>query len=109
MGELQSDSIDLAFVLSPDLTFSFERRGRPSLKGSKDVIVEVVATGLCGSDVSREVYHHTDCLLMKTVIGSLLATRSDWRLQSCRPNYPRTRIGWYCERVWNRCDKSSTR
>lgn len=54
MGEAGVDEGDLAFVLSVDRQFSFERRKKPELVTPRDVIVEVIATGLCGSDVSIE-------------------------------------------------------
>ncbi|KAJ5497404.1 hypothetical protein N7463_009391 [Penicillium fimorum] len=40
-----------AFVLHPDGTFTFEERSTPTLQSDRDVIVRVMATGLCGSDV----------------------------------------------------------
>lgn len=33
-------------------SFYYENRGVPTLQSDRDVIVRVVATGLCGSDVS---------------------------------------------------------
>ncbi|KAJ6183958.1 hypothetical protein N7519_005259 [Penicillium mononematosum] len=40
-----------AFVLHPGGTFAFEERSKPTLQSDRDVIVRVMATGLCGSDV----------------------------------------------------------
>ena len=41
-----------AFVLHPGGTFSYEERSKPTVQTSRDVVVQVMATGLCGSDVS---------------------------------------------------------
>ena len=41
-----------AFVLNSSRNFSFEDRLLPELKSTRHVRVRVVATGLCGSDVS---------------------------------------------------------
>lgn len=41
-----------AFVLSPSRAFSFEDRPLPRLQTSRHVRIRIVATGLCGSDVS---------------------------------------------------------
>lgn len=51
MGEW-NEEIDLAFVLSVDRKFSFEPRPRPKPAPSRHVVVKVMATGICGSDVS---------------------------------------------------------
>jgi len=51
MGELKEET-DLAFVLSVDRKFSYEQRPRPKPTTSHDVVVRVIATGICGSDVS---------------------------------------------------------
>ncbi|KAK9859159.1 hypothetical protein MYU51_016225 [Penicillium brevicompactum] len=40
-----------AFVLHPGGTFSYEERSKPTIQTSRDVIVQIMATGLCGSDV----------------------------------------------------------
>ncbi|KAH8698850.1 chaperonin 10-like protein [Talaromyces proteolyticus] len=40
-----------AFVLNPSGLFAFEERSIPILQSDRDVIVQVIATGLCGSDV----------------------------------------------------------
>ncbi|KAJ5049977.1 putative D-xylulose reductase A [Penicillium chrysogenum] len=40
-----------AFVLHKGGTFAFEERSKPTLQSDRDVIVRVMATGLCGSDV----------------------------------------------------------
>lgn len=42
-----------AFVLYPGGHFTFEKRIVPELDSDRDVLVRVVATGLCGSDVSE--------------------------------------------------------
>lgn len=41
-----------SFVLHPSRTFSFESRPLPELQTSRHVRIKIVATGLCGSDVS---------------------------------------------------------
>lgn len=41
-----------AFVLHPGGTFSYEERSKPTIQTSRDVVVQIMATGLCGSDVS---------------------------------------------------------
>lgn len=41
-----------SFVLDPNLSFSYEDREIPQIQDSRDIIVRVVATGVCGSDVS---------------------------------------------------------
>jgi L-iditol 2-dehydrogenase len=41
-----------SFVLSAAREFSYEERPAPELRTSRDVRVRVIATGLCGSDVS---------------------------------------------------------
>ena len=43
---------NLSFVLGKDLTFSYEDREVPAVEGERDIIVRIVATGVCGSDVS---------------------------------------------------------
>ncbi|CAG8938925.1 unnamed protein product [Penicillium salamii] len=40
-----------AFVLHPGGKFFFEERSKPTIQSSRDVIVQIMATGLCGSDV----------------------------------------------------------
>ncbi|CAG7942188.1 unnamed protein product [Penicillium olsonii] len=40
-----------AFVLHPGGKFTFEERSKPTIQSPRDVIVQVMATGLCGSDV----------------------------------------------------------
>ncbi|XPS72386.1 hypothetical protein M3J09_004551 [Ascochyta lentis] len=45
-----------SFVLSPSKTFSFEDRPLPQLLSRRHVRIRVVATGLCGSDVSSFSY-----------------------------------------------------
>ncbi|KAL4876382.1 chaperonin 10-like protein [Aspergillus karnatakaensis] len=40
-----------AFVLYPGGKFGYEERKKPVLQTHRDVIVQVIATGLCGSDV----------------------------------------------------------
>lgn len=40
-----------AFVLYPGGSFDFEDRPIPSLQSDRDLIVQIAATGLCGSDV----------------------------------------------------------
>ncbi|KAE8154080.1 chaperonin 10-like protein [Aspergillus avenaceus] len=47
----QTPKTNKASVLSPERTFSYEERAIPTLQSERDVIVRVVATGLCGSDV----------------------------------------------------------
>jgi L-iditol 2-dehydrogenase len=53
--------INESFVLSPARQFTFEERPIPELRTPRDVRVRVIATGLCGSDVSRIIHpeHHT--------------------------------------------------
>lgn len=88
MGEMEVDNTDLAFVLSVGREFSFERRKRPEPVLPKDVIVEVVATGLCGSDVSIENASAGQELIVDT--DTLLASRRHWRLQSRESYRPRS-------------------
>lgn len=45
-----------SFVLSPSRTFSFEDRPVPELQTRRHVRVRVIATGLCGSDVSTPLF-----------------------------------------------------
>ncbi|KAJ5479780.1 hypothetical protein N7530_005289 [Penicillium desertorum] len=40
-----------AFMLHPGGKFTFEERSKPAIQSDRDVIVRVMATGLCGSDV----------------------------------------------------------
>ncbi|KAL4757758.1 NAD(P)-dependent alcohol dehydrogenase, partial [Aspergillus foveolatus] len=44
-------AVNEAFVLYPGGSFGYEKRDIPTLQSERDVIVRVVATGLCGSDV----------------------------------------------------------
>ncbi|KAK4867146.1 hypothetical protein LT330_007888 [Penicillium expansum] len=46
-----AETTNEAFVLHPGGTFAFEERSVPTLQSDRDVIVRVMATGLCGSDV----------------------------------------------------------
>ncbi|KAL3445542.1 chaperonin 10-like protein [Aspergillus insuetus] len=46
-----SESSNQAFVLYPGGRFGFEDREIPTLQSERDVLVRVIATGLCGSDV----------------------------------------------------------
>lgn len=39
-------------MLKPGGSFYYETREAPTIQSDQDVIVKVVATGLCGSDVS---------------------------------------------------------
>jgi len=41
-----------SFVLDRDLSFRYEDRSIPTVQDARDVIVRIVATGVCGSDVS---------------------------------------------------------
>ena len=52
MGEYGVEDNDLTFVLGIDRQFSFEQRPRPKPVTPKHVVVKVIATGICGSDVS---------------------------------------------------------
>ena len=47
-----SEDEDLAFVLQKPRSFNYEHRPKPAFRCSRDVVVKVIATGLCGSDVS---------------------------------------------------------
>ncbi|KAL3477567.1 chaperonin 10-like protein [Aspergillus californicus] len=47
----QTQATDQAFVLHPGGKFTFEERPTPVVQSDRDVIVQVIATGLCGSDV----------------------------------------------------------
>ncbi|QKX52983.1 uncharacterized protein TRUGW13939_00054 [Talaromyces rugulosus] len=53
MSATQDDALSAnrAFVLHPGGQFTFESRSVPTLDSDRDVLVRVVATGLCGSDV----------------------------------------------------------
>ena len=44
--------VNLSFVLDPNLSFSYEEREIPKVEDSRDIIVRIVSTGVCGSDVS---------------------------------------------------------
>jgi hypothetical protein len=44
--------VNLSFVLDPNLSFSYEEREIPKVENSRDIVVRVVSTGVCGSDVS---------------------------------------------------------
>ncbi|KAH1496691.1 hypothetical protein KXV92_004239 [Aspergillus fumigatus] len=44
-------NVNHAFILSPGGTFCYKERPTPKIESERDVIVRVVATGLCGSDV----------------------------------------------------------
>src|SRR5690349_8921105 len=46
-----------AFVLKPTGQFIYESRNVPALRSTRDVMVRVVATGLCGSDVGYTPSH----------------------------------------------------
>ncbi|CAI7678541.1 hypothetical protein N7533_003881 [Penicillium manginii] len=46
-----SPTANPAFVLHPGGKFTYEQRAVPDLETDRDVIVRIVATGLCGSDV----------------------------------------------------------
>ncbi|KAH7072266.1 chaperonin 10-like protein [Paraphoma chrysanthemicola] len=48
---LYTEHVNKSFVLSPSRQFSFESRPVPQLQTSRDVLVRVIATGLCGSDI----------------------------------------------------------
>ncbi|KAH8434021.1 NAD(P)-dependent alcohol dehydrogenase [Aspergillus melleus] len=47
-----------AFVLHPGGQFSFEERSKPTIQSPRDVVVQVMATGLCGSDVHYWQHGH---------------------------------------------------
>jgi hypothetical protein len=49
---LSHQAVNEAFVLYPGGSFGYEKRDIPTLQAERDVLVRVVATGLCGSDVS---------------------------------------------------------
>lgn len=49
---LQFKDANLAAVLKPGGSFYYETRKAPEVQSERDVIVKIVATGLCGSDVS---------------------------------------------------------
>ncbi|KAL4899231.1 hypothetical protein BDW74DRAFT_183974 [Aspergillus multicolor] len=44
-------AVNDAFVLNPGGKFGYEKRDVPTLRSERDVLVRVVATGLCGSDI----------------------------------------------------------
>ncbi|RHZ59277.1 NAD(P)-dependent alcohol dehydrogenase [Aspergillus thermomutatus] len=46
-----NQAINQAFVLHPGGSFEYEKRAVPILESDRDVLVRVIATGLCGSDV----------------------------------------------------------
>lgn len=50
MSTLQP-SVNRALVLHPGGTFTHSERRIPTIESDRDVLVRVVATGLCGSDV----------------------------------------------------------
>ena len=41
-------------MLDRDLSFRYEDRSVPTVQDARDVIVRIVATGVCGSDVGLE-------------------------------------------------------
>ncbi|PYI07793.1 putative sorbitol/xylitol dehydrogenase [Aspergillus sclerotiicarbonarius CBS 121057] len=48
---IEPPSINHALVLHPGGTFSYSERDIPTIQSDRDVLVRVVATGLCGSDI----------------------------------------------------------
>jgi L-iditol 2-dehydrogenase len=48
---------DRAFVLRRRGEFYYENRPQPILHSRRDVLVQIVATGLCGSDVKLLTLH----------------------------------------------------
>jgi threonine dehydrogenase-like Zn-dependent dehydrogenase len=53
-----------SFVLDRDLSFRYEDRSVPTVQDTRDVIVRIVATGVCGSDVSLVNRRRTRVLLI---------------------------------------------
>jgi hypothetical protein len=46
-----TQAVNQAFVLHPGGSFHYEQRAIPTLRSERDVLVRIIATGLCGSDV----------------------------------------------------------
>ncbi|KAF7121773.1 hypothetical protein CNMCM5793_009326 [Aspergillus hiratsukae] len=46
-----NQAVNQAFVLHPGGSFDYEQRAVPTLGSDRDVLVRIIATGLCGSDV----------------------------------------------------------
>ncbi|GFG07273.1 probable D-xylulose reductase A [Aspergillus udagawae] len=46
-----NQAVNQAFVLHPGGSFHYEQRAIPTLRSERDVLVRIIATGLCGSDV----------------------------------------------------------
>ncbi|KAL2832590.1 chaperonin 10-like protein [Aspergillus cavernicola] len=46
-----TQTVNQALILHPGGSFTYEERPKPTLQSDRDVIVKVIATGLCGSDV----------------------------------------------------------
>lgn len=74
-------NVNHAFILSPGGTFCYKERPTPKIESERDVIVRVVATGLCGSDVCSAL----GCVVYNSghnlIAGPLLAT---WKNRTIR-------------------------
>jgi len=105
----QVDETNESFVLSPSRQFIFEDRPIPGLRTSRDVRVRVIATGLCGSDVSNSLFLctlSTDHILHT---DTLLATWSHRQLCREEPDSPRPRKRWHRRSMWRRCQDPPSR
>jgi hypothetical protein len=72
-----TEEVNESFVLRPSRQFSFEKRPIPQLRTSRDVLVRVVATGLCGSDVSKScasAVHAAHWSINRFIIGNMAAS-----------------------------------
>ena len=79
-----------AFVLQRAGEFTFEERLTPTSCSSREILVRIIATGVCGSDVSRLSIHldmtgelspHNANVLIVT----FLAAWEDWPLRGYEP------------------------
>jgi hypothetical protein len=99
-GQVSHQGTNVAFVFGPTRRFTFEKRSIPELRSSRDVRVRIVATGLCGSDVS-DLFpfntYHTDLTIH---VDPLLATWTYRSICRTRPDSPWPRVCRHRRSVW---------
>ncbi|RMX86193.1 hypothetical protein D0869_03255, partial [Hortaea werneckii] len=82
---------NVAFVLGTDRKFVYERRQAPVLESSRDVVVQVVATGLCGSDI--HYWQHGQVGPYKVEEPLVLGHDSSGIVVSCGPEVRGLKVG----------------
>ncbi|KAF2134002.1 GroES-like protein, partial [Dothidotthia symphoricarpi CBS 119687] len=83
--------VNRALVLSPSLEFSYEERTIPTFRTSRDVIVRIIATGLCGSDIHYWQHGRIGNYIVDSPI--VLGHESAGIVEACGPDVKNLSVG----------------